>query len=87
MTSVRRPYTSLSVRFARWAVSCGPYLDQKQPPPTRLAVHSPHVQETIRKEGRQDVGDTHGGPKEAQAYRQLRMLIKVREVKDDLSTM
>jgi hypothetical protein len=56
------------------------YLDQEQPPPARVALDTPHVQNPVRKEGRGDVGDTHGRPEEAQSEGKLVVLVEVRKV-------
>lgn len=50
-----------------------------------MPFDSSHVQDTVRKEGREDIGDAHGRPKEGQPHSELMMLVEVREVQNDLA--
>ena len=88
MTSVKRPCPHGQPGHLRVVATAvrrsGAYLDQEQPPPARDTMDTPHVQDPEREEGRGDVGDTHGRPKETQSEGQLMVLVKVREVQDHL---
>lgn len=41
--------------------------NQEEPSPTRLALNTSHVQNTVSEESRQDICDTHCGPEKAQS--------------------
>ncbi len=87
MTSVKRPCPHVSHATFESSIVKRPksYLDQEQPPPARATVDTPHVQDSVRKEGRGDVRETHGRPKETQPEGQLMVFVEVREVQDHLS--
>jgi hypothetical protein len=53
------------------------HLDQEQPPPTRVPLNTPHMQNAIREEGREDICNAHGGPEKAETHGQLVVLIEV----------
>ena len=60
------------------------YLDQEQPLPARVALDTPHMQNTVCEEGRGNIRDTHGSPEETQPHGQFVVLVEVREVQNDL---
>ena len=43
-------------------------------------MDAPHVQDTVRKEGRENVRNAHGRPEETEPHRQLVVLVEVGEV-------
>ena len=60
------------------------HLDQEQPSPAGMSRRESKLQETCRQEASNDVGERHGRPEEAEAQRELMVLVKVGQVKDYL---
>jgi hypothetical protein len=80
-TKVRRPYQQVSLAFA---IISNPrdgqvyaYLNQKQPSPSGVSLNTSHVQQSIRENGRENVGSAHGRPEEAESEGQFMVLVKV----------
>lgn len=71
-----------SVQLEGWLGST--CLDRKEPTPPGLSCHAAHVQDAVRQERRQDVGDAHARPEETESDGQLGVLVEVRQVENDL---
>lgn len=72
------------VRARPLPMAISTHLNEEQPPPPRLPLDSPHVKQAVCKDSRQDVRKAHGSPEESQSQRELGVLVKVRQVQDDL---
>lgn len=60
------------------------YLDEEHPPPALVPKDTTHPEEAGPRHGGKDIGRSHGYPEIAESDAHLGVLVKVRQVQDNL---